>query len=164
MISLSQLTFLAASRQAGVVAYGYIYITEQTTKVIPQASTDGGKTFTVAGTKKNVNTQSITLGSTDTLQLSAKLETQYYENSEKVVKRDSEARDAALGAKKLGDPIYGTTTAYQAEPVTYSLDKKSALIIKVDADGNVTPLKKGTATVTIKTLSNKSAKVTVIVD
>lgn len=155
---------VGAYTQAGVVAYGYIYITEQTTKVIPQASTDGGKTFTVAGTKKNVNTQSITLGSTDTLQLSAKLETQYYENNEKVVMRDPNARDAALGAKKLGDPIYGTTTAYQTEPVTYSLDKKSALIIKVDADGNVTPLKKGTATVTIKTLSNKSAKVTVIVD
>lgn len=154
---------VGAYTQAGVVAYGYIYITEQTTKVIPQASKNGAE-FKEAGTKKNVNTQSMKLGSTDTLKLSAKLETKYFENGAAVTMKGNDARDAALGATKLGDPVYGTTTAYQAEPVTFTLDKKSALIIKVDEDGNVTPLKKGTATVTIKTLSNKSGKVTVIVE
>lgn len=65
--------------------------------------------------------------------------------------------------QELGNK-YSKTTAYETEPVTYSLDKKSATVIKVDANGNVTPLKRGTATVTIKTLSNKSAKVKIVVE
>ena len=148
---------VGAYTRVGVVAYGYIYVTEQTTKVLPQASKNGADPVE-AGTKKN-NMPTIELGSKDTLKLSAKLETKYYDNGSVVVKKGTDAQDAARDAQKLGDPIYGTTTSYGTEPVTYSLDKKSALIIKIDEDGNVTPLKRGTATVTIKTLSNKSAKV-----
>lgn len=56
----------------------------------------------------------------------------------------------------------GDTTAYITEPVTYSVDKNSAKFIKVDQNGNVTGIQrtgKKTATVTIKTVSGKSAKV-----
>lgn len=150
---------VGAYTQVGVVAYGYIYITEQTTKVIPMASKNGAEAKE-AGTKKD-NTQTIKLGSEDKLVLSAKLDTKVFEDGKSV---PYTGRDVAMGEDKLGNNTYSTTTAYQTEPVTYSLDKKSALIVKVDANGNVTPLKKGTATVTIKTLSNKSAKVKIIVE
>ena len=154
---------VGAYTRVGVVAYGYIYVTEQTTKVIPQASTDNGATYSEAGTKKT-NQKTIKLGDKNsTLKLSAKLETKYYENGSLVVKKGADAQDVARDAFKLGDPVYGTTTSYGTEPVTYSLDKKSALIIKIDENGNVTPLKRGTATVTIKTLSNKAAKVKIVV-
>ena len=62
----------------------------------------------------------------------------------------------------------GTTTAYETEPVTYSVDKTSAKYISVDQNGNVTGLQKTpgkkTATVTIKTISGKSAKVKIKVN
>ncbi len=149
---------VGAYTQVGVVAYGYIYITEQTTKVIPMASKNGGEAKE-AGTKKD-NTQTMKLAE-DTLKLSAKLDTKVFEDGKAV---PYTGRETAMGATTLGSDTYSTTTAYQTEPVTYSLDKKSALVVKVDANGNVTPLKKGTATVTIKTLSNKSAKVKIIVE
>ena len=58
----------------------------------------------------------------------------------------------------------GSTNAYTVEPVTYTVDKKGASVIKLDENGNVTALKPGKATVTIKTLSGKkkaTVKITV---
>lgn len=154
---------VGAYSQVGVVAYGYIYITEQTTKVIPQASTDNGATYSEAGTKKT-NQQTMKLGDKNsTLKLSAKLETKYFKDGSTVTNKGNDARNAAIIKQELGNK-YSKTIAYETEPVTYSLDKKSATVIKVDANGNVTPLKRGTATVTIKTLSNKSAKVKIVVE
>ncbi|MEZ3494069.1 MAG: hypothetical protein K1W38_17710 [Lachnospiraceae bacterium] len=154
---------VGAYSQVGVVAYGYIYITEQTTKVIPQASTDNGATYSEAGTKKT-NQQTMKLGDKNsTLKLSAKLETKYFKDGSTVTNKGNNARNAAIIKQELGNK-YSKTIAYETEPVTYSLDKKSATVIKVDVNGNVTPLKRGTATVTIKTLSNKSAKVKIVVE
>lgn len=58
----------------------------------------------------------------------------------------------------------GSTTAYETEPVTYSVDKKSARYVKVDQDGRITGLQKGNAKVTIKTISGKKATVKVTVN
>ncbi len=154
---------VGAYSQVGVVAYGYIYITEQTTKVIPQASINNGATYSEAGTKKT-NQQTMKLGDRNSiLKLSAKLETKYFKDGSTVTNKGNDAKDAAIIKKELGNK-YSQTIAYETEPVTYSLDKKSATVVKVDANGNVTPLKRGTATVTIKTLSNKSAKVKIVVE
>jgi uncharacterized protein YjdB len=52
-----------------------------------------------------------------------------------------------------------TPNTYVTEPVTYSLDKNSAKLIRVDSNGKVTALKNGKAKVTVSTLSGK--KITV---
>lgn len=148
---------VGAYTNTGVVAYGYIYITEQTTKVLPKATTKDatGKETTVdAGTSKSL---AQTLKLDETLTLSAELETKYYDASGTLQK--NKQRPTADGEKLLNPADKDSTKSYLTEPVTYSLDKKSALVVKVDNNGKVTPLKKGSATVTIKTLSGKSAKV-----
>ncbi len=153
---------VGAYTNTGVVAYGYIYITEQTTKVLPKATkkdATGKETTVDAGTSKT-SAQTLKLG--ETLTLSAELETKYYDASGKLqtnLKKDNKQRPTADGEKLLNPADKDSTKSYLTEPVTYSLDKKSALVVKVDNNGKVTPLKKGSATVTIKTLSGKSAKV-----
>ncbi len=114
--------------------------------------------------QRKTNQQTMKLGDKNsTLKLSAKLETKYFKDGSTVTNKGNNARNAAIIKQELGNK-YSKTIAYETEPVTYSLDKKSATVIKVDVNGNVTPLKRGTATVTIKTLSNKSAKVKIVVE
>ena len=78
----------------------------------------------------------------------------------------TDSKEAGLKNQTFNKP--GTTTAYETEPVTYSVDKTSAKYISVDQNGNVTGLQKTpgnkTATVTIKTISGKSAKVKIKVN
>ncbi len=52
-----------------------------------------------------------------------------------------------------------TPNTYVTEPVTYSLDKNSAKLIRVDSNGKVTALKNGKAKVTVSTLSGKKTTV-----
>ena len=66
----------------------------------------------------------------------------------------------------VNKPVWNveSTNAYTVEPVTYTVDKKGASVIKLDENGNVTALKPGKATVTVKTLSGKkkaTVKITV---
>ncbi|MDE6363240.1 MAG: hypothetical protein K2L86_03090, partial [Lachnospiraceae bacterium] len=122
---------VGAYAEGGAVAYAYIYVTEKTTKVV---------TGLESGKPKNT----ISLKAGETAQLTPKLAT-------------------ANGDKAVGESKWsqGNTTAYDTEPVSYILDKKSAQYVKVDAKGNIVALQKGTAKVTIKTISGKSAKVTI---
>jgi hypothetical protein len=57
----------------------------------------------------------------------------------------------------------GTSMSYTTEPVTYTVDKKGASIVKVNSDGTVIGLQPGTATITAKTISGKSAKIKITV-
>ena len=122
---------VGAYAEGGAVAYAYIYVTDKTTKVV-----------TGLETAKPKNT--IPLKAGDTTWLSPKLVT-------------------AKGEKPVGDFEWkgGNTIAYKTEPVSYILDKKSAQYVRVDSKGKVVALQKGTAKVTIKTISGKSAKVTI---
>lgn len=127
---------VGAYAEGGAVAYAYIYVTDKTSKVNP-----------LINGNKPEKTNKVTLGG-DKVQLSATLD---------IVKADGTKEKGVA----FGEPVFdqGTTKAYEKEPVSFVLDKKSAQIISVDADGYVTALKTGTATVTIKTISGKSAKV-----
>ena len=122
---------VGAYAEGGAVAYAYIYVTDKTTKVV-----------TGLESVKPKNTISLKAG--ETAQLTPKLVTA---NGEK-----------AVGESKWSQ---GNTIAYDTEPVSYILDKKSAQYVKVDANGKIVALQKGTAKLTIKTISGKSAKVTI---
>ena len=122
---------VGAYAEGGAVAYAYIYVTDKTTKV-------------VTGLESVKPKNTITLKAGETAQLTPKLVTA---NGEK-----------AVGESKWSQ---GNTIAYDTEPVSYILDKKSAQYVKVDANGKIVALQKGTAKVTIKTISGKSAKVTI---
>ena len=122
---------VGAYAEGGAVAYAYIYVTDKTTKIV-----------TGLESVKPKNTISLKAG--ETAQLTPKLVTA---NGEK-----------AVGESKWSQ---GNTIAYDTEPVSYILDKKSAQYVKVDANGKIVALQKGTAKVTIKTISGKSAKVTI---
>ena len=130
---------VGAYTNGGVVAYAYIYVTDKTTKVKvenPNTEFELGKTASIGKVifelGKDANKQIIT-------------------------------KEAANKNTNFGNGgTQGDTTAYITEPVTYSVDKNSAKFIKVDQNGNVTGIQrtgKKTATVTIKTVSGKSAKV-----
>lgn len=122
---------VGAYAEGGAVAYAYIYVTDKTTKV-------------VTGLESAKPKNTIPLKAGDTTWLSPKLVT-------------------AKGEKPVGDFEWnsGNTIAYKTEPVSYILDKKSAQYVRVDSKGKVVALQKGTAKVTIKTISGKSAKVTI---
>ncbi len=154
---------VGAYSEFGVVAYGYIYITEQTKTVIPYAkvgSGEGEATLVKNMDKKQVTMKLFDEGKINSAQLSVKFDTQVNEvgTNGKVTAQKYQGREDGLLGKDLGD-----TKSYITDTVTYSLDKKSALIIKVDDTGKITPLNRGTATVTIKALNGKSAKVKVVV-
>ncbi len=135
---------VGAYTNGGVVAYAYIYVTDKTTKVKVENSEiefELGKTASIGKVMvelgKDANKQIIT-------------------------------KEAANKNTNFGNGgTQGDTTAYITEPVTYSVDKNSAKFIKVDQNGNVTGIQKTgkkTATVTIKTVSGKSAKVKIKVN
>jgi len=130
---------VGAYTNGGVVAYAYIYVTDKTTKV----RVDDAKTEFRLGETAPIGKVMVELGK---------------DNS----------KDAALKNTDFGNGgTQGDTTAYITEPVTYSVDKNSAKYIKVDQNGNVTGIQKTgkkTATVTIKTVSGKSAKVKIKVN
>lgn len=151
---------VGAYSEFGVVAYGYIYITEQTKTVIPYAKVGAEESKPV----KDMDKKQVTMnlfdenGKINTTQLSAKFDTQV-----NVVGSDNKVsanKNSNVDAGQITPDVnLGDTKSYITDPVTYSLDKKSALVVKVDENGKVTPLKRGKATVTIKALNGKSAKV-----
>ena len=150
---------VGAYSEFGVVAYGYIYITEQTKTVIPYAKVGAGESKPVKDmTKKQVTMKLFTEdGKINTAQLSVKFDTQV--NTVGVDNKVTLVKNQGIAAGQMTEANLGDTKSYITDPVTYSLDKKSALVVKVDANGKVTPLKRGKATVTIKALNGKSAKV-----
>lgn len=150
---------VGAYSEFGVVAYGYIYITEQTKTVIPYAKVGAGESKPVKDmTKKQVTMNLFTEdGKINTAQLSVKFDTQV--NTVGVDNKVTLVKNQGIAAGQMTEANLGDTKSYITDPVTYSLDKKSALVVKVDANGKITPLKRGTATVTIKALNGKSAKV-----
>ncbi len=150
---------VGAYSEFGVVAYGYIYITEQTKTVIPYAKVGTGESKPVKDmTKKQVTMNLFTEdGKINTAQLSVKFDTQV--NTVGVDNKVTLVKNQGIAAGQMTEANLGDTKSYITDPVTYSLDKKSALVVKGDENGNVTPLKRGKATVTIKALNGKSAKV-----
>ncbi len=58
--------------------------------------------------------------------------------------------------KLLGE----TTKRYEVEPVSYTVDKKGASVIKIDANGKVTALKPGKAKVTVKAIKGRKTTIT----
>lgn len=122
---------VGAYAEGGAVAYAYIYVTDKTTKV-------------VTGLESAKPKNTILLNAGEPTWLTPELVT-------------------ASGNTKVGDFEWksGNTIAYKTEPVSYILDKKSAQYVRVDSKGKVVALQKGTAKVTIKTISGKSAKVTI---
>ena len=122
---------VGAYAESGAVEYAYIYVTEKTNKVLSQV--DKNKTSVAVG---------------ETTKVTPMLE----------VINGKTKENKTPG---LVNWSKGSTTAYFTEPVTYSVDKKSAKYVKVDENGNITGLQKGTAKVTIKTISGKKATVTV---
>ena len=130
---------IGAYAQGGAVAYAYIYVTKPTAAV---EATVGTPAKTAA---KGKNTYDLQLGKTASIIAKIK-ET-----------KTSEAQEIALPAWTVGD-----TASYTSEYVTYTLDKKSALVVSVDKNGKITPKKIGKATITIKSASGKkSTKVTI---
>lgn len=125
---------VGAYAEGGAVAYSYIYVTEKTNKVLTQLEK---------------NKTSVKVG--DTVKVSPMLEVV---NGKEKLNKEPNGVNFTLGS---------TTTAYTTEPVTYSVDAKSARIVKIDQNGYITGLQKGTAKVTIKTISGKKATVTVTV-
>lgn len=150
---------VGAYSEFGVVAYGYIYITEQTKTVIPYAKVGAGESKPVKDmTNKQVTMNLFTEdGKINTVQLSVKFDTQV--NTVGVDNKVTLVKNQGIAAGQMTEANLGDTKSYITDPVTYSLDKKSALVVKVDENGKVTPLKRGKATVTIKALNGKSAKV-----
>lgn len=125
---------VGAYTDTGAVAYAYIYVTNKTSKVQPKISVEGA-----AATEPNKKGEEITLGKTATITTMIDGHSNAYVNKK------------------------GTTYFYEYEPVTYTVDKKGSSVVKVDADGTVRTLKKGKATITVKTISGKKATVKIIV-
>lgn len=131
---------VAAYTDGGVMATGYIYVTEKTKKV-------GADTITV---NMEDTTKTITPIITDS-------------------NNQSHSTVAWIEGKKVNDEVdldKAKPVSYEYEPVTYSLDKTAAKYIRVTRDGRIIPLQVTKASgvkVTIKTLSGKSGKVTVVV-
>ncbi len=133
---------VGAYAQGGAVAYGYIYIVKPTAKISSvEVSADATPTQKNGRSVKN--------------NWDLKLD-KYANISAKLTITGATTEVENLGAKwTIGD-----TSAYEHEYLTYTLDKKSALIVRVDKNGKITPIKPGKATITIKTASGKkSAKV-----
>ena len=133
---------VGAYAEGGAVAYAYIYVTDKTTKVAPTVS-DPATPSKKANGNPIKNNWDLTLGQTATV-------------SATLTVNGVEGQTPAVQNWTKGD-----TTSYKNEPLRYTLDKKSAQVIKIDANGKITPLKVGKATVTIKTISGKSAKATI---
>ena len=128
---------VGAYTDGGAVAYGYLYITDKTTKITAELS--GEKV------KRDGNKVSINVGDTADIKAYINSSTTATE-SWKIIKETT-----ALGVN--------TPNTYVTEPVTYSLDKNSAKLIRVDSNGKVTALKNGKAKVTVSTLSGKKTTV-----
>lgn len=133
---------VGAYAEGGAVAYAYIYVTDKTTKVAPTVS-DPATPSKKANGNPIKNNWDLTLGQTATV-------------SATLTVNGVEGQTPAVQNWTKGD-----TTSYKNEPLRYTLDKKSAQVIKIDANGKITPLKVGKATVTIKTISGKPAKATI---
>ncbi len=135
---------VGAYTNGGVVAYAYIYVTGKTTRV----KVDTPKTEFRLGETASIGKVMVELGK---------------DENKKIIENEAAFKNALFG----NGGTQGDTTAYITEPVTYSVDKNSAKFIKVDQNGNVTGIQKTgkkTATVTIKTVSGKSAKVKIKVN
>ena len=129
---------VGAYTDGGVVAYAYVYVTEKTEKL----------------TAENTNV-SVNLGGEKTPLGNFTIDRNKTKNFNQ--------KDLTFNETGTN----GSTTAYITEPVTYSVDKNSAKYIKVDQNGNVIGLQRTgnkKATVTVKTISGKSAKIKVIVN
>ncbi len=132
---------VAAYTDGGVMATGYIYVTEKTKKV-------------------EANTITVFMKDTTTSIVP------------KIIDMNNETHDtvAWIEGKKVNDEVSldkAKPVSYEYEPVTYSLDKTAAKFIRVTRDGKIIPLQVTKASgvkVTIKTLSGKSCKVTVVVN
>ncbi len=128
---------VGAYTDGGVVAYAYVYVTEKTEKLTAE------KTMVSVELGKKEPLGNFTIDKNKTKNFNQK----------------------DLTFNETG--TNGSTTAYITEPVTYSVDKNSAKYIKVDQDGNVIGLQRTgnkKATVTVKTISGKSAKIKVTVN
>ncbi len=130
---------VGAYTDGGAVAYGYLYITDKTTKVTAELTGDK--------VNKEGNKVSIRVGDTASIKASV-----IVNNTTK----DTEPWKINKETTNLG---VNTPNTYVTEPVTYSLDKNSAKLIRVDSNGKVTALKKGKAKVTVSTLSGKKTTV-----
>lgn len=129
---------IGAYASGGAVAYAYIYVTKPTAAI---EAIVGGAATTAA---KGRNTYDLKLGETATI--TAKI------------------KETKQATAQETFPVWtvGNTSSYTSEYVTYTLDKKSALVVSVDKNGNIIPKKVGKATITIKSASGKkSAKVTI---
>lgn len=131
---------VGAYTDGGAVAYGYLYITDKTKNVTAELSGDK--------VKKEGNKVSIRVG--DTASIKAKVTTMNGQT------KDTEPWKIIKETTDLG---VNTPNTYVTEPVTYSLDKNSAKLIRVDSNGKVTALKNGKAKVTVSTLSGKKTTV-----
>ena len=125
---------VGAYTDGGAVAYGYLYITkEKTTKITAELQQNGSKVSSIkVGELADIKAY---INNSNTPTDSWKI----YEETDK----------------------FGVNTpkVYSTEPVTYSLDKNSAKLIRVDSNGKVTALKNGNAKVTVSTLSGKKTTV-----
>ncbi len=131
---------VGAYAQGGAVAYAYIYVTEPTYAVEATVEEPATKA------KKGKNTYDLKLGKTATI--TAKLKKNKNSN--------------ATETEWAWNQAVGDTRACKTEYVTYTLDKKSALVVSVDKNGKIIPKKKGKAVITIKSASGKkSTKVTI---
>ncbi len=128
---------IGAYTDGGAVAYGYLYITDKTTKITAELS---GEKVNKEGSKVSINVG-------DTADIKA-----YINNSTTA----TESWKIIKNTTELGT---NTPNTYVTEPVTYSLDKNSAKLIRVDSNGKVTALKNGKAKVTVSTLSGKKTTV-----
>lgn len=128
---------IGAYTDGGAVAYGYLYITDKTTKITAELS---GEKVDKEGSKVSINVG-------DTADIKA-----YINNSTTA----TESWKIIKNTTELGT---NTPNTYVTEPVTYSLDKNSAKLIRVDSNGKVTALKNGKAKVTVSTLSGKKTTV-----
>ena len=132
---------VAAYTDGGVMATGYIYVTEKTKRVEANTITVFMKDTTTSIVPKIIDMNN---GTHDTV--------------------------AWIEGKKVNDEVSldkAKPVSYEYEPVTYSLDKTAAKFIRVTRDGKIIPLQVTKASgvkVTIKTLSGKSCKVTVVVN
>ena len=128
---------VGAYTDGGVVAYAYVYVTEKTEKLTAEKTTISVE----LGKKEPLGNFTIDKNKT----------------------KNFNQKDLTFNETGTN----GSTTAYTTEPVTYSVDKNSAKYIKVDQNGNVIGLQKTgnkKATVTVKTISGKSAKIKVTVN
>lgn len=147
---------VGAYTASGAVSYGYIYVTTKTLGVEIQDPVEGS-IFVDPVVQKNGQVKYVNNQKTVEVGDSFKMDTKVI-----LVKKTSKA-PAVLGEAGEGG-IAGTSTQYYVnEPVTYTVDKKGAGVVKIEADGTVTALKAGTATITAKTITGKSAKIKVVV-